>query len=440
MKNTVLVLALASSPAVLAQFNPTFSGPDVLTRGAGSVGRRSGQDVDLRMFGNVTGVYDDGLLPFAIDSSGGLKPADALYGAEVGLGAYGRHTFRRSVLGLDYAGNYRHYTEATNLNGLNQALTLGYTRQQSRRLLLDFRQTAGTQTFGAAFGLDAALGSDSIVNQNSLLFDNRITFVQSSGTATYALSNRTAFSVGGTGYTVRRKAQALIGVNGYNLNGALQHQLSRRTTIGLRYSHVHFDFHRAFGESDINAYTGTYRLEFGRTWTLRVEGGILTTAVQGVQMSALDPTIAALLGVSSVRTIFYKENMLPTGEFSIQKDFRRSTFSANYVRTISPGNGVYLTSRQENYGAAYSYTGFRRWGLSLNVNSNKMDALGQQLQTFNQKSATGSISYRLGGSVNLTATYARRRQEIVNNVFQQDSSRIAFGIYFSPGEIPISFH
>jgi len=161
--------------------------------------------------------------------------------------------------------------------------------------------------------------------------------------------------------------------------------------------------------------------------------------VQGIQSTALDPSIAALLGIGSVQTIFYKENIMPMGTVSLGKQLRRASWNLNYGRTVTPGNGVYLTSRQETYGAGYSYTGIRRLSFSTNFGVTNLGSLGLDLRPYRQITGGASLSYNLGAGFNLNAGYARRHQDIQANSFQQNSSRVSVGIYFSPGSIPISF-
>ena len=271
-----------------------------------------------------------------------------------------RSSFRRSVLGLDYQGNFRHYGQASYYDGSNQNLNLGYTLQPSRRLLLDMTEVAGTQTYGVSFGND----SNTLVNSNSLLFDNRTTYGQTGLNATYLLNSKTAITMSGVGYTVHRKAQQLAGVNGYTLSGSIRRQVARQTSVGVAYQHMQYDYSRSFGEADINSYTALISQNIGRSWRVEVSAGVYSSAVQGTQTSAVDPVIAALLGVSSVQTIFYRENLLPTGTVSIVKKLRSSSFSANATRTVNNGNGLYLASQTESYGGSYSYTGRRRWSRS----------------------------------------------------------------------------
>ncbi len=436
MKKSPLALFLLLCSQVFGQ--GTFGGPGILSRGTGSLGQRSGQDVDLKYFASAVGIYDTGLTPYAVTKDGTLVQPGGLYGVEAGLGAYGRHAFRRSAIGVDYSGNYRHYQNASNFNGANQALGVEYTHQASRRLLFSSQTYAGTQTFGTALGSIA--GGQTIVDGSSLLFDNRTNYIQTALNTSYALSQRTAITMGGNFYSVHRQSSALVGVRGYALQGSISHQLSRNTVIGASYQHTHFDFPRAFGESDLNSYSGSWARVLGRRWTMAVSGGIFTSAVQGVQSTALDPAIAALLGITSVNTIYYRENILPMGTATLTRNFRRANLSANYARTVTPGNGVFLTSRQEAYGGSFSYTGVRRVGFSVNGGVTNLTALGQELVPFKQLFGMANFSYNMGAGLNLNLMYSHRYQDVQAATFQRDSSRISIGIFFSPGQIPISFH
>lgn len=433
-KSPILILCLLC-PLASAQTG-VFGGSPLLSRGTGGTGQRSGQDVDLKYFVSASLIHDTGLTPYGVGTNGQLAQTGALNGIELGFGAYGRHSFRRSALGLDYYGNYRHYPGSVIFDGSNQALTLEYTHQKSRRMLFDMNVGAGTQNFGTAIG--SLGGLDSIVDSSSLLFDNRTSYLQTGMTMRYALSTRTTFSMGGVGYTVQRASSALVGVRGYSLSGSINHQLSRSTIIGLTYSHMHYDFPRAFGETDINSYQGTYSRDIGRWWNFSIAAGAFISQVQGVRSTALDPDIAALLGIGSVRTIFYLENVLPIASASFTRKFRRASITGNYARSITPGNGVFLTSRQESYGATYSYTGIRRLSFSASAGATQMDSLGQSLVPFKQIFGSVNANYRMGSGLNLGGNYSKRYQDLQNSSFPRDSSRISFTLSFSPGTVPIS--
>jgi hypothetical protein len=438
LKGGIVALLAACAATASAQLTD-YLGPGILTRGASNIGTRSGRDVDLRFFANAMGVYDTGLLPVSVDSNGELIKVDGLYGVEAGLGAYGRHQFRRAVLGLDYRGNYRHYQQNTFFNGSNHQLALGYTLQRSRRLVFDFQGLAGTASFATNFINFLPSVYDSVVDPNTLLFDNRVNYVQGGMDTNVLLNSRTMVTMGGSAYQVHRQSRALIGLNGYNLHGSLQHRLSRVTTLSLNYQHLHFDYPRAFGESDVDILQGAWTRQFGRPWVVSIGGGVYLSEVQGQQRVAVDPAIGRLLGITTTVQTFYRKNTLPAAAASVTYNWRNASWSARYQRSMNPGNGVYLTSRQEMFSTGIAYTGVRRWSFSLDGNHSKMSALGQDLAPFTQSFAGTNVSFALTPAINLAAGYGFRHVDTETNSFRRNSTRTYFSIYFSPGEIPISF-
>ncbi|MEO8028644.1 MAG: hypothetical protein ABI823_19335, partial [Bryobacteraceae bacterium] len=52
-----------------------FSGPSVLSRGAGSIGQRSGRSAKIRFFVGVSGSWDDGIVPVTLNSNGQIPTA-----------------------------------------------------------------------------------------------------------------------------------------------------------------------------------------------------------------------------------------------------------------------------------------------------------------------------------------------------------------------------
>jgi hypothetical protein len=342
-----------------------YLGPGILTRGASDIGTRSGEQVDLRFYAGVNGIYDNGIQPISVDSHGNLVQINGRFGVEADVGAYGVHRWKQAQLGLDYRGDFRHYASSSYFDGSDHRLTLGYTYQKSRRLYFDLQTVAGSFSFGLGSvpGTIVAIPTTVVDQPTSLLFDNRTYFAEGTATVTYLLSSKTSISLGGEGFLVDRQSKALIGMNGYGAHGSVHHRLSRTTTIGAEYSRQHFQFPHLFGQSDINSYQAVFATQFGRRWTFSIQLGAFQTEVAGVQQVALDPTIAALFGVNSVAQTFYRNDWFPSGNVTLSRQFHRSNLSLSYARTVLPGNGVYLTSRGDNASATYSYTGIRKVSL-----------------------------------------------------------------------------
>jgi hypothetical protein len=439
LKTGMIAIVLACCSTMTAQISD-YLGPGILSRGAGDIGTRGGQDVDLRFFVTANGIYDTGLQPFSVNGSGQLATVGGLYGTEVSAGVYGVHKFRHGRLGLDYHGDYRHYTQQSFYDGTDHTLALGYTFQKSRRLIFDTRQTAGTVSQGIGFAGDLPAVPNSVVTPSSLLFDNRMDYLQSSLDVNFLLTGHTTLTFGGDGFGVWRKATGLIGMKGYTLHGAIQHRLSQRTTLGVNYEHSHYDFPKAFGESDVNSFTGTFATQIGQFWTVNLSGGGYLVEVQGLQQVAVDPVITALLGVSTTQHTFYQKNIYPQWNANLSRRFQHALLSFGYVSGPSAGDGVYLTSRQDIGTASLSYTGIRKWSFSANGGYDRMEGIGQNLQPYSQFSGGAGVTYALTHAIQMLAKYDARHQEITNGVFLLNSYRATIGISFSPADVPLAFH
>jgi len=438
LKIGIIAIVVACCSTMTGQISD-YLGPGILTRGAGDIGMRSGQDVNLRFFANVNGIYDTGLQPYSVDGTGKLITIDGLYGVETSLGVYGVHNFRHARLGLDYKGTYRHYTGNSFFDGTDHTLALGYTYQKSQRLYFDLRQTAGTISQGTPFG-NVIPVTDSVVTPSSVLFDNRMNYLQSTMDVNYRLTGRTTLTFGGDGFGVWRKATGLIGMQGYTLRGSIKRRVSKLTTVGLNYTHTHYDFPKAFGESDINGLTATFATQLGQYWTVNLQGGAYVAEVQGLQQVAVAPEIAALLGVQTTQQTFYQKSIFPDWSATLSRRFHRANLSFAYHTGVSGGNGVVLTSREDNGNASFSYTADRKWSFFGSGGYSRLQGIGQNLQPFSQITGGAGFTYSITRPIQLIGRYDRRHQEVVNGVYLQDSYRATIGISFSPADIPLSFH
>jgi hypothetical protein len=442
LKSRIIVLACILSATAAAQME-NYLGPGVLSRGAGDIGTRGGQDVDLRFYANVSGLYDNGLEPYALDSKGNLITVNGLYGAQADVGVYGTHQWRTATLGLDYRGNFYDYVNDSKYSGSTQNLMLGYTYQESRRLVLEFRLLAGTSSLGyggpGIYGTPAVEGASDVVNQaTTLLFDNRTYYTQSSLDVNYIKSLSDIFTFGAGGFFLRREASGLAGLDGYNAHGTYQHRLSRTRTVGFTYERMFFDYPPAFGQSDINVGQVFYADKLGRRWTFSIAAGAFQAEVKGIQQITLSPVVAALLGTSRGTQAFYHDNVYPDGRASLTRDFRTSALTLLYSQLVTPGNGVYLTSRRTLGMINYSYTGIRKWNFGIRGGYDTLESIGQAIKPYTQLTAGAGFTYGLTRSLHIVGRYDARHQEIGEYGFRATSYRATFGLAFSPGDIPLS--
>jgi hypothetical protein len=113
----------------------SYLGPGILTRGAGDIGTRAGQDVNLRFFVNASGIYDNGIQPYSVDGKGQLVTVNGLWGTEVAW----EHTESITSASRGWDWTTREATGTTPRTPFTMApdhsLALGYTYQKSRRLI-----------------------------------------------------------------------------------------------------------------------------------------------------------------------------------------------------------------------------------------------------------------------------------------------------------------
>jgi hypothetical protein len=447
--NKKLIALVCTFPVcVLAQLGGGYSGPSVLSRGAGEIGNRSGQEVDLRFYGGVTGTYDSGIQPVATDSKGNLLTVGGLYGVEATFGAYGSHSWRKAKLGLDYHGSFRHYDGASSLDGVDQTLQLGYTYQKSRHFVINAQALAGIITSGlnaAAYGYPNVT-NNTVAQPTSQLFDNRSNYLQGGMDFTFVQSPRTSYTFGGDGFVIRRHSSQLIGVNGYVLRGSVEHRLSARTEVGFFYSRDHYDFPKSYGKADISNFGQSdidvahliFGTMFGPRWRLTAQAGVFHSEVQGVETVFLSPAVAALFGQSTTFQVFYRESVYPSGNVALTRQFHTSALSFNYGRTITPGNGVYLTSRSEGATANYSYTGIRRVNFSITGGYNTLKSVGAGIQPYRQATGGTGLTYSLGKGFQASARYDYRYQAVEELTYKHTGYRMAIGLSYSPGNVPLS--
>jgi len=105
---------------------------------------------------------------------------------------------------------------------------------------------------------------------------------------------------------------------------------------------------------------------------------------------------------------------------------------------VVPGNGVYLTSRQNAGTLQYSYTGFRRLTAGANASYNELSSVGQTLGKYTNVQGGFGVTYKLLQATHLQVRYDYRHYTTQDTAFQKDSQRVSIGLAFSPGETPLA--
>jgi hypothetical protein len=418
-----------------------YAGPAILSRGEAPTAMAADQ-IDFRPYLTITGVYDTGLSGVSVNSQGEIGNVSSP-GVEFAGGISGVHSWKHTKIGLDYHGDVREYSKATYYDSTDQTLLLGITHQFTRHVTLVLNEGVGMFSLDyGALGLPSSIPFDpSTLNiPVTDFFDNRTIYASTQGNLIYQRTARLSFSFGGTGYLNRRRSTALYGVTGATARGDVEYRLSRATTIGAMYNYNHYSFTRILSDADMHGAAGTFAHRFTPTLELSVYGGFLRVETEGVQDVTIDPAIAALLGISATQlSVAYSVRYVPDASGRLSQTFKKGVAYVSGGRTVTPGNGLFLTSEMTNITAGYSYTGIRRWSFNANAARNSGLSIGN-IVNGDYRDTTGmvSISRDLTRAVHVVA--GASVHQYGSNDFLLYNRRVydlRIGLQFAPGNVPL---
>lgn len=432
VKAAIITVVFAAS--CLGQFD-SGGGPSILSRGGAKPGQAGGKPVTFNFYAGISGSYNNGTIP--IDTGNGSVDQQVLYGGSLSGGLTGSHAWKSSSIGVDYRGDYRRYSRHSYADGSEQAIDLQYTVQATRRLTFHLSVVGGTSTnaYGGFITPTAILDPNLIGIPTNNIFDNRIYYVQTSAGMTYRQSSRLSFTFSGDGFTVHRTSKSLVGMNGYRASAQVTYRFSRRDQFGVGYNFTHFSYPRAFGASDLHGVSGNYGRKLAPGLDLMLSGGIYRIESLGAAQVALSPEVAAILGQSTGYQAIYRVNYIPQYSATLTYARGRSSFTGSVGAGVTPGNGVYLTSRSQNAGVGYSYSGIRKVTLSLSAGASQFSSVFQTIQNYRSYYGGASAAYTV--SRHLSASLQSDVRTFTINGINRPGYSVSLGIYWSPTEIPI---
>ena len=416
-----------------------YAGPAILSRGEAPAAMGAPQ-ISFRPYLELTGVYDTGLTGVAVNSNGEIGNQDS-YGVEVTGGISGIHSWKHTMLALDYRGSYRHYTQQTYYDGSDQSLMLGITHQFTRRTSLVLHENGGL--FSGGFGLlglpqTAQFDPSGNYIPNTDFYDNRTFFLATSANLIYQKTARLSFSFGGVGTLVERRSSALYGVIGASANADVQYRVSRRSTIGATYSYTHYDYIGVLSGADIHSAALTYATRLTRWWEITGFAGVARAESKFVRSVTLDPAIQALLGIQTATAISYGIRYTPNAAIRISRTFRRGVLYGAAGRGITPGNGLFLTSIDTYVNGGYTFTGLRRWSLGANISQDWEKSFGNLTGRYNTFSSGFTVSRQILGSVHFVAGAAARKYGSPDfSRYNRPVYDVRVGLGFTPGAVPL---
>jgi hypothetical protein len=433
--------ASTETPSLPGEQDPQDSGsdgPSILSRTAAPSQTTKGAMNAFGLYAQIIGVYDSGLI-VPLNATGKPGNAVASFGEEANFGANASQRWRRGKLSVEYRGSYRQYTHAPAFDGLDQFLQIDYSEALSRHLTLDLKNTLGTTTLAnGAFSYFPLASLDRLGMPTDELFDSRTNYLQSRVDLTWRLTSRLSINFGGDGFVVRRASLLLAGLNGYNARSSVAYRFTPRQTISASYENTYFDFENAFGNSRLETAALGYSIGLTRQWDLSTLAGGVRVNTLGLTEIPLNPSIVALTGENFAVVTFRNALYLPVAEVRLIRRFQTASLTFDYASAVTPGNGLYLTSRQTSGAVAYSYVASRALQARMSAGYNQLSALGQTLGKYSNLQGGVQVLYKLTGDTYLDVRYDYRHYTAhysTGDAFlENDSNRVSLGVAFSLGE------
>jgi hypothetical protein len=411
-----------------------------LSRGGGrQYGQRAGKEARIRVYADLSGVYDNGIFPVTLTPAGTLGSGVTLAGAEVNVGAYGFKQYRRTQIGLDYRGGYRHYPTNTFFNGSDHFLGLDARHQASKHVQYTGNITAGTtnRVFGFANFINVG-GLNNLLPFNDI-FDNRMYFLHGTGQMNYQVNARLILTASGEAFAIRRNSTALVGSNGVMPRGAITYRLSRRLAVGSTYQFFHLTYPRAFGEAQVHNAMGFVTYQLNKIWSAEVAAGAFRMDVAGTRVVRADPVVAQLLGIENIAEAFSRVTTQPSAQAVLNGAFRRTGVNISYARLPAAGNGLTLAGSSHNFSASLQHQPNNRTSFSLTSSYNRFTSVDRIERTFTTVFGGVGGTYKVSRAVQVLANASYRHADFTGFGIRRNAIRLQVGIVLTPSDVPLVF-
>jgi hypothetical protein len=429
-----------------------YAGPAILSRGEAPAALTA-PTVDFSFSLALTANYTTGLAGVSAPNAQGQLADQAGEGGGVTLGVSGAHSWRHTHIGLSYSGSFTDYFNASYFAGFSQGLSLGLSHQLSRHISLSLRESAGlfTQFPPATVALNSSVPFDPSQSQipTTDFYDNRTIYNSTQANVIIQATTRLSFSVGGGFFDTSFRSSALYGTTGETGSADVQYRLSRKLTFGGTYSYSHYGYTGTAGGAQVHSAGLEASERFSRSVELTMFGGASRVSSSFQQVVPIDPAILAILCPPTLVTVcpltagtVVNNNVFWGPNFGVRlsRSFQRGTAYISAGESISPGNGLFLTSRAFSATAGYGYSGLRKWSLGIGVTYLTALSLGNVQGGYGQISGSFGMSRQLVGKLSFVSSFnATQYQSDSFMAYNRLIYSASIGLGWSSRNIPVRF-
>jgi hypothetical protein len=422
---------------------PDYTGPAILSRG--SVLSRPALPVNqnLRFYAGLDATYNSGLIGAYVQN--GQFPAVSSTGLSLTWGASMLKYRRKDILQFSYAGNLYENFSSAHTSGLNHSFSGGITHQFNQRFAFALHETAGLTTDTYSVLNSTALADTGLTNNtaavapNTEAFDNRTYFSTTNASLTYQKSVRLSFSINGSYFLVNRDSANLANTRGYAAGGNIAYRISKRQTLGIYYSHSESSAKKVFGDSNADSAGFNYSTVLSRSLNLSLQAGATRYDQQFLSFVVPNPLVQQILGIRIGIEKFYIVGYTPDVAASLRKQFRNSSVTANFSESISPGNGLILSSKSQSEAFAWVLPTFRTWASQFGVGRDTLVSYAANAGNYKSYYARYSLTRPITSTISSYMNFDLRKFGFTSTTFGENEYQVSLGFRFSPGQGPIKF-
>jgi hypothetical protein len=428
------------------------TGPAILSRGQAPAAM-STPTVDFAFSLAVTANYTTGLLGLVTNSQGQLLSTNGVFGFGATLGLSGAHRWRHTTLGVNYSGSFYDYPSASYFAGLSQGIGLGLTHQFSRHIFFTVRESAGwfTQFAPSTVTLNSSVPFDPSQSYipSTDFYDNRTIYSTTLANLTYQATTRLSFSFGGGYFTNLRRSADLYSAKGEIASADGMYRVSRRVTMGAGYNFSHYGFSGSIGSSNIHTADLSISARLTQWTEISAYGGASRVQSSFLEVVPINPGFLNILcppglvqNCNLPSSLAINNSLFWSPNFGVRlsRSFHRGVAYVAAGEAVTPGNGLFLTSRSETASGGYGYSGLHKWSLNAGAYYVRALSLGNIQGGYGQVTGTFGLSRQLASHFSLVASFnATQYQSGTFNPYNRLIYSASVGLGYSSKNIPVRF-
>ena len=381
----------------------------------------------LNFFAFFNGTYNEA-------SSSGQSGSQ--FGSQFGGGVSSNHDFARGTFSLGYRVDYLSRTNSGLQSGVEQTVSFFYRRVLTPRWTLSLAEEGGTYPQGTVVQQPTSVIDQQFAQTSP--YSSTYRFSASTVSLAYRQTARLTYALTGT-FLISRYTSALgLGNDDVVGTATALYQLSHSTSVSGTFQDTYFHFQRNAGTSSAESEYLTVSHVFPSRWTLGLSAGATHVNDQGsypvpIYLKSGD-TILPFIYVGHYKT----SANLPYFSASISRSWQHSIASITAGQSVTPGNGVFLTSRTRGISGVLSYSTRRSNISAVGSWSYLTSASNTSTSAFTSTNFGGSYSYNVIRHLGVNTRFDHVLYGFGSTKFHSDDNRLTFGLYFTSKDIPLA--